>query len=90
MKTTFIIIYYTNTSPLGEDVFTTNVFNKTELETQFKNLCDKLQNGESAEYMKEDNKRFYPSMLYVEKENDILYSYTYTGKKRISKYNTAA
>jgi len=88
MATTYRIIHYTATSQLGTDVYKTNVFRQTELQQQFETLVKKLKPGESAEYMKEDSKRFYPSMLYVENENGVLYSYTYNGFRRVSKYNT--
>ena len=83
--TTYRIIHYTNNNPLGADIYKTNVFRQTELQSQFEALVKRLQPGESAEYMKEDNKRFYPSMLYVENENGILYTYTPQGYKKRSK-----
>jgi hypothetical protein len=85
--TTYKIIHYTNESQLGIDVYKTNVFRQTELQAQFESLVKKLKPGESAEYMKEDAKQFYPSMLYVENQNGILYSYTPKGHKRYSMYN---
>lgn len=85
--TTYRIIHYTNDSQLGKDVFKTNVFRQTELRSQFESLVKKLKPGEAAEYMKEDEKKFYPSMVYVENENGILYSYTPKGHRRVSKYN---
>lgn len=85
--TTYRIIHYTNESQLGKDVFTTKTFRQTELQQQFESLVKRLKPGESAEYMKEDAKRFYPSILYVENENGILYTYTPTGHKKRSKYN---
>ena len=85
--TKYSIIYYSLENPIGEDYYTSKVFNQTELQSQFESLVKKLKPGESAEYMKEDNKRFYPSMQYVENENGKLYSYTYTGHKKVSKYN---
>jgi len=85
--TTYRIIHYTNAVPLGIDVVKTNTFKKTELEQHFETTAKKLSDGESVEFMKEDNVYFYPSMAYVVKENGILYSYTASGNKRISKYN---
>ena len=87
MKTTYSIIHYSLENPIGEDYYTSTVFNQTELQNQFETLVKRLKPGESAEYMKEDSKKFYPSMLYVENENGKLYSYTYTGRKKLSKYN---
>ncbi len=81
--TTYKIIHYTKNAPLGENVFTSNVFRKTELQSQFDALVKKLNDGESAEYMKENSTHFYPSMLYVEKQNGKLYRYDYCGNKRL-------
>lgn len=81
------IIHYQNTSPLGVDVFKSDKFCKSELESQFQALAKKLLPGESAEYMKEDDKYFYPSMAYVENENGTLYTYTAKGHKIKSKHN---
>lgn len=83
--TTYRIIHYTKENQLGDTVFSLDYFRKTELEGQFYTLVKKLKPGESAEYMKEDAKQFYPSMLYVENENGILYSYT--PHRKLSKYN---
>ena len=85
--TTYRIIHYTKDSVLGTDIHKTNTFNKTELETIFHSLVKQLQPGESAEYMKEDDKWFYPTMMYVENENGKLYTHTATGKRKLSKYN---
>ncbi len=82
------IIHYTNDQPLGVDIYKSETFRKTELEQQFHDLAKRLKPGESAEYMKEDEKFFYPSMLYVENEGGTLYSYTANGHRRISKYNS--
>lgn len=87
MKTTYRITKYTNDNPIGEDVFTSTVFMQTELQSQFEKLVRQLKPGESAEYMKEDSKHFYPSMAYVENEGGILYCYTQQGYKKKSKYN---
>ncbi|HEY3525606.1 MAG TPA: hypothetical protein VGK47_05380 [Nitrososphaeraceae archaeon] len=84
---TYRIIHYTPGNPLGTDVFKTDIFRSSELEQQFETLVNKLQPGESAEYMKEDEKYFYPSMAYVENDNGTLYSYTHKGHRRTSKYN---
>lgn len=85
--TTYHIIHYTNEFKPGKTIFSLTYFNKTELESQFHTLAKSLKPGESAEYMKEDGKQFYPSMLYVFNENGKLYSFTHTGHKRLSKYN---
>lgn len=85
--TTYRIIHYDSANPLGKDVYTSNVFNQTELQQQFETLVKSLKDGESAEYMKEDNKMFYPSMAYVERENGKLFTYTPNGYKKLSKYN---
>lgn len=86
---TFRIIHYPSPDSLGIDVYTSSVFRKTELEYQFDALVRRLKPGESAEYMKEDNIFFYPSLAYVENENGILYTYTTQGHKCKSKYNYA-
>ena len=85
--TTYRIIHYTKSDPAGSTIFSLDYFRNTELESQFYLLVKKLKPGESAEYMKEDEKQFYPSMLYVENENGTLYSYTHTGHRKVSKYN---
>jgi len=85
--TTYKIIHYSSENPLGKIIFSLDYFRKTELENQFHTLAKILKPGESAEYMKEDEKQFYPSMLYVFNENGKLYSLTHTGHKRLSKYN---
>lgn len=56
--TTYRIIHYTTDSQLGKDVYKTNVFRQTELQAQFESLVKRLKPGESAEYMKEDAKRY--------------------------------
>jgi len=85
--TTYYILHYTTADPLGKEIYKTNVFRQTELQNQFKDLCRRLESGESAEYMKVDEKYYYPSMQYVENENGVLYSYTAKGHRRVSKYN---
>jgi ribosomal protein S3AE len=85
--TTYKIIHYTAKEPLGINVVETNCFKKSAMELAFESLVKKLIDGESAEYMKEDNVFFYPSMQYVVKENGVLYSYTASGNRRVSKYN---
>lgn len=86
--TTYHIIHYTKESQLGDTVFSLDYFRKTELESQFYALVKKLKPGESAEYMKSDNRNFYPSIMYIENENGTLYSYTHTGHRKVSKYNS--
>lgn len=85
--TIYSIIHYTSADPIGKTVHKTDTFNKTDLQSKFDALVKQLKPGESAEYMKEDNKRFYPSLAYVENENGVLYSYTTKGHKVKSKHN---
>lgn len=87
MGTIYRIIHYKEGSDLGTDIHKTTTFRQTELQSIFENLVRRLQPGESAEYMKEDSKYFYPSMAYVENENGTLYTYTAQGYKKVSKYN---
>lgn len=84
---TFSIIHYTAIDPIGNTIYKTNTFNKIELQNKFDALVKQLKPGESAEYMKEDDKYFYPSMAYVENENGVLYAYTAKGHKVKSKHN---
>lgn len=85
--TTYRLIKYDPANPLGQNIVVATTFRQTELQSQFQTLVKSLQPGESAEYMKEDEEYFYPSMAYVENENGILYSYTAKGHRRVSKYN---
>jgi hypothetical protein len=85
--TTYKIIHYTSIDPIGNTIHKTNTFNKTELQSKFDALVKRLKPGESVEYMKEDDKYFYPSMAYVENENGVLYAYTAKGHKVKSKHN---
>lgn len=87
MQTIYRIIHYTSGNDLGINIHVTNTFNKTELQSIFERLVRGLKVGESAEYMKEDAKYFYPSMAYVENIGGKLYTYTATGHKKLSKYN---
>ena len=86
--TTYYIIHYTATKPLGNTVFTSKKFNQAELQQQFDAVVKTLAEGESVEYLKVDNKYYYPSLQYVEKEKGILYRYTPKGAKR--EYKTIA
>lgn len=85
--TTYKIIHSTDTNQIGNTIHKTNTFNKTDLQNKFDALVKQLKPGESAEYMKEDDKYFYPSMAYVENENGTLYTYTAKGHKVKSKHN---
>jgi hypothetical protein len=85
--TTYRIIHYTKECQLGIDVFKSKTFNKTDLESRFYSLVKKLQPGESAEFMKEDAKFFYPSIQYVVNEGGKLWCYAINGNRRESKYN---
>lgn len=87
METIYRIIHYVAGSDFGTDIHKTNTFRQTELQSIFEALVSKLKPGESAEYMKEDAKYFYPSMAYVENIGGKLYSYTAKGHKRLSRYN---
>lgn len=87
--TTYKIIHYGTIEPIGNTIHQTNTFNKTELQNKFDTLVKELKPGESAEYLKEDDKYFYPSMAYVENENGTLYTYTAKGHKVKSKHNQA-
>lgn len=66
----------------SETIFQTEEFDKDLIQKTFDMECWNLENGEDLEYGKEDGKQFYPAMLYVEKEQDVLIVHTRSGHKK--------
>ncbi|MFA5177754.1 MAG: hypothetical protein WC440_06400 [Candidatus Omnitrophota bacterium] len=82
MKTLYYILYaaFNNSGP-SESIYKTNIFDQEKLQYEFDKAALRMKNGDSLEYGKSDKKRFYPAMLYVEKENDELFWYDEKGRK---------